>query len=130
QEVSGTDGVGAPFDIQIPTLNLRGRWESLWAPQSRVMLAGVLLGYARARRWFAAKARAVQSVSVSQAIAVPYNKSTAFLTMLTVEYNQGEPETYLLPVSFAAGEKAEQIQQQYPQAVIAQVKPIRQAGGD
>ncbi|MEX2430713.1 MAG: maltose alpha-D-glucosyltransferase [Dehalococcoidia bacterium] len=127
-------GVGATpgglGDSHVPSLNIRGRWESLWDAQSRVMLAGVLLTYARGRRWFGAKARIVQSVSVADAISVPYKKSSAFLTLLHLEYNAGEPETYLLPVGFATGEHAETISQQHPQAVIAQVHPIRAAAGD
>ncbi len=128
---AGISGAGRPGgDAHIPLLNIRGRWETLWDRQSRVMLAGVLLGYSRSRRWFGSKARIVQSVSVSDAVPVSYNKSSAFLTMLNVEYNEGEPETYFLPVGFAEGAHAESIQQQFPQAVIAQVQPIRRASGD
>ncbi|MEX2598224.1 MAG: putative maltokinase, partial [Dehalococcoidia bacterium] len=130
QQAALGDSAGQALDAHIPVLNIRGKWDSLWDQQSKVMLAGVLLSYARGRRWFGAKARGVQSVSITDAIPIPYGKFSAFLTMLTVEYNEGEPETYLLPVGFASGDRAESIQHQHPSAVIAQVQPISRASGD
>ena len=42
-------------------------------------------------------------------------------TLVRVEYVDGEPENYLLPLSFASGQKADAISKDTPQAVVAQV---------
>ena len=42
--------------------------------------------------------------------------------MLQVDYTEGDTEDYLLPMTFATGERSEQLLQESPQAVVARVK--------
>ena len=42
-------------------------------------------------------------VTVRDAVPVPHGGDEVFLTLLDVEYLEGEPETYVLPLAFAAG---------------------------
>ena len=37
-------------------------------------------------------------------------------------YSEGEPETYVLPLTIAVGQRAEEVQQRAPQAVLARVR--------
>jgi maltose alpha-D-glucosyltransferase/alpha-amylase len=43
----------------------------------------------------------------------------ALLVVLSVEYVQGDPEEYLLPLAFAPGEEAERLQRESAQLVVA-----------
>jgi maltose alpha-D-glucosyltransferase/alpha-amylase len=48
--------------------------------------------------------------------------TVAYLTSVAVTYTDGDPETYVLPLALAQGERAEQIQKECPQAVVARVR--------
>jgi maltose alpha-D-glucosyltransferase/alpha-amylase len=78
--------------------------DDLFAPRQRDALARALLRYVRGRRWFAGKARTVSNISVRDAVALP--KEAGWLAFVTVEYADGEPETYLLPLAIAQARRA------------------------
>src|SRR6185312_10391126 len=44
-----------------------------------------------------------------------------YLTAIVVEYTEGDPETYVLPLVVATGERAAQVQKDFPQAVVARL---------
>src|SRR5262249_53777832 len=48
-----------------------------------------------------------------------------YLTAIVVEYTEGDPETYVLPLEVATGERVAQVQKDFPQAVVAR---LRRAG--
>jgi maltose alpha-D-glucosyltransferase/alpha-amylase len=50
------------------------------------------------------------------------DSAAAFLTTWEVQYTGGTPESYLLPLAFASGDRAFELRQASPQAVIAQLK--------
>ena len=54
--------------------------------------------------------------------------ATTYLTTWAVEYIGGTPETYLLPLAFASGDRAFELRQSAPQALIAQLKIKDEAG--
>jgi len=112
----------APVEVLVPTLTLTRDWKELYKRGKKPALEAVLLGYTRQRRWFGGKARYIRSSDIQDVIAIPYDTSTAHLVLLKLEYSEGEPETYLLPITFALGERANQIIHELPQAVIAHLK--------
>ena len=107
----------------VRSVTLRGRWEELLSTGSRVALASILLGYIRDRRWFSGKARTIQSTEILDVIPVDYEgSSTAHIVMIRIAYSDGEPETYVLPIGFAAGDHAAAVASQTPQAVVARIR--------
>ena len=48
--------------------------------------------------------------------------TSSHLLALSVEYSDGDPEVYLVPISMAAGEKAEAILRDHPNAVLARLE--------
>jgi len=111
-----------PVEVSIPKIAVTGDWKGIYRREKRPPLERVLLGYVRQRRWFGGKARRIQSSEIQDVIAVPYDTSLAHLVLLRIDYSEGEPETYLLPVTFASGEQASQIVGGQPQAVIAHLE--------
>ncbi|MCA1727757.1 MAG: putative maltokinase, partial [Actinobacteria bacterium] len=104
-------------------------------------LEEALPGYLAGRRWFGGKARRIKgteivdSVPLSDGARVAAAKPrvarssrsgdvtpVAHLILLRVDYMEGDPEVYLLPVAAAVGERAEQLRRFHPQALIATVK--------
>jgi maltose alpha-D-glucosyltransferase/alpha-amylase len=106
----------------VPDISLSGRWESILQGRTKERFEKeVLPPYLQSCRWFWGKTRIIQQVSVSDWIPVEVNSASTQLTFLEVQYTQGPPEMYLLPLSFASGERAERIRQS-PIAVIAKLK--------
>ncbi|MBN1862761.1 MAG: putative maltokinase, partial [Dehalococcoidales bacterium] len=73
-------------------------------------------------RWFSGKARYIRSSEIEDVIPIPYGNSTAHIILIRIDYSEGEPETYLVPVTLAWGEEAGRVTDEVPQAVIAHLK--------
>jgi maltose alpha-D-glucosyltransferase/alpha-amylase len=111
-----------PLEISVPTLDLAGEWMDLYKRGKRPVLEEALLSYMRQRRWFGGKARYIRSVRIEDTIIMPYDISIAHLILVGIEYSEGEPETYVLPVTFASEKRAGQVIDELPQAIIARLK--------
>ncbi|HJQ36498.1 MAG TPA: maltose alpha-D-glucosyltransferase [Thermoanaerobaculia bacterium] len=70
-------------------------WDEIFATRNRDALVSALRSYLPARRWFGGKARVITSLSVRDAIELPNDTR---VLLLDVEFAEGEPQTYLLPV--------------------------------
>lgn len=102
---------------------LRETEESLFGRKENwFVLEAVLLDYIRGRRWFRGKAREAWAAEIQDIVPMHFNNSTAYVTLLQVDYSEGEPETYVIPLSTAPIEKEPQIKQEYPHAVVARLK--------
>src|SRR5262249_26844888 len=91
--------------VQVPPLTVTGEWDSIFQEESRPALEAALPNYLKGRRWFGGKARSLRSVSITETIPIPYDSTVAYLTPTTVAYNDGDPETYILALAIAAGER-------------------------
>ncbi len=82
-----------------PVLPATGTWTSILAPANRPALAKVLVRHALQRRWFRGKAKARKAASITDIIPLPDARYA--VALLTVEYVQSAPETYVIPLAFA-----------------------------
>jgi len=97
--------------------------EKLFKKESRFVLEAVLLDYIRGRRWFRGKARDSWALQILDIIPINSPEFAANLVLIEVEYTEGDPETYVLPLTSAPAEQAGEIIAEYPHAVIARLKP-------
>ena len=106
----------------LPTLTVRAGWEELVRGRGRRALEEALPAYLRGQRWFGAKSSRIKGARVEEAIPLRVGGSRAYLLLVQVRYADGEPERYLLPVSFLPagpqGVKADSA----PAGSIAQVR--------
>ncbi len=107
---------------RLPGLSVTGRWERILTGRNKIFLERVLSNYVRSARWFGGKARTIRGVVIQEILPIMDMEFPAFLTLLRVEYIQGDGEAYTLPLMYASGEEALKIRQDHPQAVIAQVQ--------
>ncbi|HLY21983.1 MAG TPA: maltose alpha-D-glucosyltransferase [bacterium] len=102
-------------------------WEALVTGQDRALVDAVWT-YIRGRRWFGGKGRAVRAVAIQNAVRLPLDPGASHVVLLRVDYVEGEPEVYALPLAFvAAGTGADTVRRDLPGALIADV---REPGGD
>jgi maltose alpha-D-glucosyltransferase/alpha-amylase len=96
--------------------------EDLLKRTYRPRFEAALIRYLRRARWFGGKSRRIRAGTIAEAIPLPFDGSQAFLVVLRVEYTEGEPELYLMPVAFATGERVGQLSADPLHPVIATVE--------
>jgi len=117
----------AAAEAPLPEVAVAGaRWPDVFDEASRGALDHALAGYVRGRRWFGAKARRLRAVQLREAIRFPYGSEVAYVALVAVQYAEGDPETYALPLAFASGDRAAQALRDTPHAVVARLR----LGGD
>lgn len=126
QKVDQVPTAAGGDSYEFPVVQVVESWTEALDPRS-TQLSKVLPGFVATRRWFGSKSRPIRDIAVRDAVPVPYGSDQAFVTLLTLDYSQGEPETYVLPLTYASGERAGRIVEQSPAAVIARV---RSGGGE
>ncbi|MCP8304289.1 MAG: maltose alpha-D-glucosyltransferase [archaeon] len=116
-------------EVPVASLTTTGKWASILRKESRTILGEILKVYLLRCRWFGGKARHIQSMEILDVIPVTYASSVAYLTLVRVGYIEEEPETYLIPLTFASGKQANQIKEKFPNAVVAHLE-VRRKGGN
>ncbi len=112
---------------QIPKITLRGGWKTLFEKRHRQKCELLLPQYLIRCRWFASKSRTIRAVRINESIRIPCKNEPAQLLLIEVRYNEGAPELYMLPVSFAPEPDAAHIYEEHPGSCIM---PLRAAGTD
>ena len=103
-----------------PVLRVTGEWERVLAPRRRAQLEAVLLSFIRRRLWFAGKHRATRSLRVAEIVRLASDdQSFAVLVVVEIDYREGEPERYVLPLALLEGENADAMLVRRPHAVVA-----------
>ncbi len=91
---------GAP---EPPTLAVAGAhgWIDVFRGRARQRLEEALPEYLRARPWFQGHLRSIKSVGVREVLQLGPDEKGPRLTLVQVDFDEGEPEVYLLPMAFA-----------------------------
>lgn len=115
-------GQSPPLAAEPKRLVVQQSWEEVLAGKPRTELENILQDYIQPRRWFAGKARDIKSISIQEAVPISTAGAKSFLVLFDVDYVQGDPESYLLPLGFATEEMLAKLQQEQPQLIIAPVR--------
>jgi len=103
---------------QVPAITVPGGAGSL-ARRCVDPLVSLLPRLLPTRRWFAGKGSRIKAVSAEDVIDVG---DSAVLLVLHVEFVDGDPQTYIVPVSVAGGETAEWLRRDAPPAIFARIE--------
>ncbi len=106
-----------------PEIACSGSWASLLSEKAGPELREALKAHLRARHWFEGKSHQLRSVRLLESAALGYGpKAGARVCLIKAEFLDAAPETYVLPIGFADGEKAQKIREEHPYAVLAEVR--------
>ncbi|HEX6230298.1 MAG TPA: maltose alpha-D-glucosyltransferase [Actinomycetota bacterium] len=112
-----------------PAIEVAGPWHSIFGARNRRALEEVLPGYLRGRRWFGGKARRIRSVELVDAIPVAPDggrrtgvRTPGYLCLVRVEYAEGDPETYVLPLACATVDETAEVLEQRADSVVARLQ--------
>ena len=117
------DGAGAAglSDYQTPRIEMNAGFDGILRGEARTKLERTLPDYLPHCRWFRAKARSIKSARVTDALTMSEEPGGAQLALISVEYANSEPETYLLPLAIASGDRSRELRSRWPERVIAEV---------
>jgi maltose alpha-D-glucosyltransferase/alpha-amylase len=114
-------------EARLPTLQVVGSPENLFTGEAKTALEAILPAYLKERRWFGGKARRLKSARLLEAIAVPLEPSEAYITLIQVDYVEGDPDLYVLPLTVAFGETAARMREGFPHPLLANLQVKRRA---
>jgi maltose alpha-D-glucosyltransferase / alpha-amylase len=117
---------GGPGEAELPRLQTEAHWPDLFREGPPEGLREILPAFLAGRRWFPSARRRIESAEVMEALPVAWDDEVAHLTLLRVEYAEGDPEVYALPLAFATGERAGQVRADHPHQLLARLV----AGGE
>ncbi|MGZ4682081.1 MAG: maltose alpha-D-glucosyltransferase [Acidimicrobiales bacterium] len=113
----------APGPEDLPVISVAEDWRQLFRGRTRARAALTLAwpGFFRRNRWYAGRTRTIRHVEVIDTVPVAAGRGrpAAFIALVQVEYADGEPETYVVPLTVAADLEADQITSDHPNAGVA-----------
>jgi maltose alpha-D-glucosyltransferase/alpha-amylase len=119
REPAATDAAHA----DLPTVEARGGWENLLRGRARHAVREALEPFLRNHRWFAGKAKVIQSTDIVDTFSIDaeYLGAPLRLILVSVAYSEGEPDSYVLPMVLVNHEAADEILKEHPLAGILRV---------
>src|SRR4029453_2688006 len=117
-----------PQEVRLPMLQIAGALENLFMGENKVALEAILPPYLKDRRWFGGKARKMKSVQLLEAIPVHFEPSEAYITLLQVDYAEGDPDVYVLPLTAAFAEDAARMRESFPHPLLANLQVTGRGG--
>jgi len=83
------------------TMVLTRGWDSVGGANALLLQQSILPGYLANQRWFAAKGRTIERVSLADSAVLPGDGDDFLLMTLEVSLDGGEVQRYLLPLAIA-----------------------------
>ena len=115
----------------LPRIEMNASFDGILHGGARQQLERILPGYLPHCRWFRAKSRSIASVQIIDTVEMSEGPGVPQLAMLNVEYSNADPETYLLPLAIATGDRGRDLKSRSPERVIAEVtSPARNGDGN
>ena len=104
---------------EVPVLRVK-EWEQLFSPKAKADLENeVLPHYLLNCRWFGGKSRVIQHISIINKVDIPVQGLPGTLITLEVNYNDGLPEVYQLPLGFLSPKKEEEYKNMPAKGIVA-----------
>ncbi|MHB8352211.1 MAG: maltose alpha-D-glucosyltransferase, partial [Thermoplasmata archaeon] len=101
------------------TLGELGEWSTLDRPEVRERIEEALPAYLANQRWFRGKGLAIETVHWKATVPLGNDAASARLLLIEVRFSDSEPQTYLVPVGFAAVGPPTTLGQSTPNQVLA-----------
>jgi maltose alpha-D-glucosyltransferase/alpha-amylase len=120
------DALGlAPEPEDLTVVGARDDWRQLFPARGRGRgsLGRAWPAFFARNRWYAGRTRSLRTTEVLDVVPVALGrgKPAAFVCLVQAEYADGEPETYVVPITAAIGSEADRVMADHPHAAIAWV---------
>ncbi|GHA31874.1 trehalose synthase [Salinimicrobium marinum] len=99
------------------------KWSQLFGNKMKTRLESKILpNYMNTCRWFGGKSRVIQNITIKNTIDIPVENLHATLMLVEVNYNDGLPEVYQLPLAFLPREPEEDLKEIPNKGIIANLQ--------
>jgi maltose alpha-D-glucosyltransferase/alpha-amylase len=116
------EGVVATPPAELPRIDVAEEWAAALRDDGAKRLAPAFPNFLKNKRWFGGKARRIKDVAVTDAVPVPVDGGgDVHITLVRLAYADGDPETYIVPIGFATGDVAAEMDRTAPQRLIARL---------
>jgi maltose alpha-D-glucosyltransferase/alpha-amylase len=92
------------------------------SPDFESELGPALLRYAVTKRWFRGKSRTVKDARIVDRLALGRHENDPVIMLFRIDYMEGDPDLYSIPIALCIGEEAERREQRSPHALIARIQ--------
>ena len=108
---------------QIATLVVSDNWQNIFSkPEVKATFEQILPDYMCACSWFDSKIRVIQSAHVIEAIPIDFRSLEAAIVLVQVDYTEGDPEIYVLPLVYEANSINKESFSSYREEVVAYIE--------
>jgi len=90
---------------ELPLVNAK-KWDEIFSDRNRDALQRAIGRYIRTRRWFAGKARTINTVTIRDTVQL--SREAGQLAIVDIDYTDAEPEAYLLPLGVTAARRSDE----------------------
>jgi maltose alpha-D-glucosyltransferase/alpha-amylase len=123
EPAGGTDPDTRARRADLPLLEIPGPWEDVAQGAPREEFERLLPSVLSGRRWFRGKSRSIRAARLAASLRIPHGTSASLLCVVRIEFFDGEPADYVLPLSYAPPDKADLLRQNHPTALLARLAP-------
>jgi maltose alpha-D-glucosyltransferase/alpha-amylase len=95
-------------------------WDNVFSQPVLTALARLMPSFLRSRSWFLGRSRRVRITEIADVLRMP--ETNSYLLLIRVEYDEGEPEVYQLPLSVAGGAEVERVENNLPEFILAHLQ--------
>jgi maltose alpha-D-glucosyltransferase/alpha-amylase len=108
-----------PIEAELPLITARN-WEGLINELNLGKLEEILPGYLGCMGWSVGSGRAIQKARILESLPLS-DVSSSYLHIVRLDYAEGLPDLFLLPLSFSSADEAHRLREKYPQSLIAMI---------
>ena len=110
----------------LPSLLVGVDWQNVFDGGTRTVLErNALIPFLQRQRWFASKSRQVRQARFTDWTVVRSGPTPAFLTIASLEYDDGWTESYFVPLALVGEDQARGALADAPGAILARIKGAR-----
>jgi len=111
---------------EVPALFVGAAWDTLLDGNVRTLIERDLLAtFLHRQRWFGGKARTIRAARFVDWGLLRRGLQPLFLTIVEAQYEDGERDTYFLPLAIGTASDARGVEERSPHAVLARVTGAR-----
>ncbi len=109
---------------RLPAIDVSGPWQNVFAKRNKGAVEDALPGFLREARWFGAKSRRIRSVEIVDTVPVASDgaKLLGVIAIVSVEFAEGDPETYVVPMACATVEHTKELLEWNPRSIVARLR--------
>jgi maltose alpha-D-glucosyltransferase / alpha-amylase len=111
---------GALPQIDVSGMHAHEVWSELLTFRPGDPMEAALQDFMQPRRWYRGKARIAQALALEASVTLAKDQAET-LSLVRVDYTEGEPQRYFLPMAIATGSVAEDLRRRAPNAGIAEL---------